>query len=155
TFDAYVRRVCADSGADASTTTYASSTSMNPPPRAAGARPLRAGRSAIPFSEAESARCGPRFCAFSEATLGVYFRERYFSEVAPPGIWDRLRTPGAPTAPDPKGERSSLACGEFHDRGLVPVETSSAASAVLRTIAPTKPFRVQPEHGRSAVGIAE
>ena len=26
---------------------------------------------------------------------------------------------------------------------------------VLRTIAPTKPFRVQPEHGRSAVGIAE
>jgi hypothetical protein len=29
-----------------------------------------------------------------------------FSEAAPPGIWDRLRTPGAPTAPDPKGERS-------------------------------------------------
>ena len=47
--------------------------------------------------------------------------------------------------------------GEFHDRGLVPVETSSAVSAVLRgrTIAPTKPFRVQPEHGRSALGIAE
>jgi hypothetical protein len=72
-----VRRVCADSGAAPSAVTYASNTATNPSSRSTGARP----RLARVFSEANSGRFGSRFCAFSEATPGVYFRERYFSEV--------------------------------------------------------------------------
>jgi hypothetical protein len=94
TFDAYVRRDCVDSGAATRAATYASSTPTNPSSRSTGARPRRARGSAVVFSEADSGRSGRCFCAFHEATPGVYFRERYFSEVAPPGISNRLRTPG-------------------------------------------------------------
>jgi hypothetical protein len=50
-----------------------------------GARPRLACGASAAFSEADSGRFGRRCCAFSVATPGVYFRERYFSEVGPSG----------------------------------------------------------------------
>jgi hypothetical protein len=80
TFEAYVRRVCADSGADLSAAVYASRTATNGSDRPTAARPRRSAGAGVLFSEADSGSCAARGFVFSEAILGVYFRERIFSE---------------------------------------------------------------------------
>jgi hypothetical protein len=87
TFEAYVRRVCSDSGADPSAAVYSSRTAANGCDRPTAARPRRRAGAVLVFSEAVSARCGGRGFVFSEAIRGVYFRERVFSEV--PGVAGR------------------------------------------------------------------
>jgi hypothetical protein len=59
---------------------YSSSTAPNGSGSSSGARPRRRPGRAVVFSEADSGSCDPAGSAFSVATAGVYFRERYFSE---------------------------------------------------------------------------
>src|SRR5450755_262935 len=56
---------------------YSSSTAANGSGSSSGARPRRRRGRAVVFSEADPASWPPRFCAFSVATPGVYFREGY------------------------------------------------------------------------------
>jgi hypothetical protein len=75
TFEAYVRRVCSDSGAVLSAAAYCSRTAVKGCDRPTAVRPRRGCAGSVLFSEADVFPRAAGDFAFSELIPRVYFRE--------------------------------------------------------------------------------
>jgi hypothetical protein len=92
------------------------------------------------FSEADSGCCDPRWCAFSEATPRVYFKEAWFSEVGRISLplrdqeWERARTRTRllPPFPSMSGRRSRITSASIRALAGVLQAGGSAGARVPR-----------------------